>query len=195
MRQSSKRRRRESTLGNGPETGAASSKYFPDEIKRREAGLVRECRNLAFSGDDRKRAASQPQVGLAPSGGGIRSATISLGLLQALASIGVLKRFDYLSTVSGGGYIGGFLGGLFSPAEQRQTTKRPPVEVPRQFTVSRAEGAWLSGASTGGRGGGEASSRQSPAEGQIVNDAARAMFWRTTVGSATTLPPPLLQQP
>ncbi|MFO0725850.1 MAG: patatin-like phospholipase family protein [Myxococcota bacterium] len=48
-------------------------------------------------------------AGLAFSGGGIRSATFNLGVLQALAELGLLRRFDYLSTVSGGGYIGGWL--------------------------------------------------------------------------------------
>jgi hypothetical protein len=43
------------------------------------------------------------------SGGGIRSATFNLGLIQAMAEAGKLRRFDYLSTVSGGGYIGGWL--------------------------------------------------------------------------------------
>jgi hypothetical protein len=43
------------------------------------------------------------------SGGGIRSATFNLGVLQALARAGVLDQFDYLSTVSGGGYVGGWL--------------------------------------------------------------------------------------
>lgn len=43
------------------------------------------------------------------SGGGIRSATFGLGVLQALARIGVLGKLDYLSTVSGGGYVGGWL--------------------------------------------------------------------------------------
>jgi hypothetical protein len=43
------------------------------------------------------------------SGGGIRSATFGLGVLQALARVGVLGRLDYLSTVSGGGYVGGWL--------------------------------------------------------------------------------------
>jgi len=47
-------------------------------------------------------------VGLALSGGGVRSATFNLGLLQALAAAEKLKVFDYLSTVSGGGYIGGW---------------------------------------------------------------------------------------
>lgn len=43
------------------------------------------------------------------SGGGVRSATFALGMLQGLAHAGVLKSVDYLSTVSGGGYIGGWL--------------------------------------------------------------------------------------
>ncbi|MGD9160353.1 MAG: patatin-like phospholipase family protein [Desulfobacteraceae bacterium] len=46
-------------------------------------------------------------TGLAISGGGIRSAAFSLGVLQQLASKKLLGMFDYLSTVSGGGYTGG----------------------------------------------------------------------------------------
>jgi hypothetical protein len=55
----------------------------------------------------RARAASL--CGLALSGGGIRSATFNLGVLQGLARHRLLTRFDYLSTVSGGGYIGAWL--------------------------------------------------------------------------------------
>ena len=51
-------------------------------------------------------------VGLAFSGGGIRSATFNLGILQALAEKGLLHKFDYLSTVSGGGYIGSWFAAL-----------------------------------------------------------------------------------
>jgi hypothetical protein len=47
--------------------------------------------------------------GLAFSGGGIRSATFNLGVLQGLAQAGLLSKAKYLSTVSGGGYIGGWL--------------------------------------------------------------------------------------
>lgn len=47
-------------------------------------------------------------IGLALSGGGIRSATFALGLLQGLKDRGMLPIFDYLSTVSGGGYLGGW---------------------------------------------------------------------------------------
>ncbi|MBI5589473.1 MAG: patatin-like phospholipase family protein [Deltaproteobacteria bacterium] len=48
-------------------------------------------------------------MGLALSGGGIRSATFNLGILQALDRVGLLRCIDYLSTVSGGGYIGSSL--------------------------------------------------------------------------------------
>ncbi len=88
---------------------------------------------------ERRRAylhdkASQPDTiwGLALSGGGIRSATFCLGVLQALAlakfshsgdrakdvATPLLARFDYLSTVSGGGYIGSFFSALFRPRER-----------------------------------------------------------------------------
>lgn len=59
-------------------------------------------------------------AGLALSGGGIRSATFNLGVIQALARKGILSKFDYLSTVSGGGYIGGWLSALL----HRKTTKK-----------------------------------------------------------------------
>lgn len=52
---------------------------------------------------------SADRIDLALSGGGIRSATFSLGVLQALARYGWLGRIRTLSTVSGGGYIGAFL--------------------------------------------------------------------------------------
>ncbi len=51
----------------------------------------------------------EPLTALCFSGGGIRSATFALGVIQGLADQGVLNTFDYLSTVSGGGYIGGWL--------------------------------------------------------------------------------------
>src|SRR5205807_6502482 len=57
----------------------------------------------AVHGLEEKRAA------LCISGGGIRSATFGLGVLQGLARCGLLGKFHYLSTVSGGGYIGSWL--------------------------------------------------------------------------------------
>jgi hypothetical protein len=55
-----------------------------------------------------KKAAKRPTA-LCLSGGGIRSATFCLGVLQGLARNNLLDKFDYLSTVSGGGYIGSWL--------------------------------------------------------------------------------------
>jgi hypothetical protein len=48
-------------------------------------------------------------IGLAFSGGGIRSATFNLGILQGLQELDLLRHMDYLSTVSGGGFIGSWL--------------------------------------------------------------------------------------
>lgn len=51
-------------------------------------------------------AAEREQLaGLGLSGGGIRSATFCLGILQTLAAHGLIGKFDYISSVSGGGYI------------------------------------------------------------------------------------------
>ncbi len=54
------------------------------------------------------------RVGLALSGGGVRSATFSLGVVQALADKGLLRHVDFLSSVSGGCFTGSFLGRLFT---------------------------------------------------------------------------------
>lgn len=81
--------------------------------------------------------------GLALSGGGIRSATFCLGVLQAMARAqapgqpaaspeappaenSLLSRFDYLSTVSGGGYIGSFFSSLFLPGRLRDKAPLEP---------------------------------------------------------------------
>src|SRR5438034_798400 len=54
------------------------------------------------------------QAALCLSGGGIRSATFALGVLQGLAHHNLLNNFHYLSTVSGGGYIGSWLSSWIS---------------------------------------------------------------------------------
>lgn len=55
--------------------------------------------------------------GLALSGGGIRSATFAIGVLAALARRNLLPQFDYISSVSGGGYAAGFLTQLLAGAD------------------------------------------------------------------------------
>src|SRR3954464_15747887 len=54
-------------------------------------------------------AFAQENAALCLSGGGIRSAAFALGVVQALARMELLTRFQYLSTVSGGGYLGAWL--------------------------------------------------------------------------------------
>src|SRR5262249_39322278 len=77
-----------------------------------EASLPAPTRKPRPSGDPYKLEPDLPKpipcdaIGLALSGGGIRSAAFSLGALQALDTHRVVDRIDYLSTVSGGGYIG-----------------------------------------------------------------------------------------
>ncbi len=58
---------------------------------------------------DRIHAEQPERSALCLSGGGIRSAIFGLGVLQGLARYKLLRDFDYLSTVSGGGYVGGWL--------------------------------------------------------------------------------------
>jgi choline dehydrogenase-like flavoprotein len=83
---------------------------------------------------------SENVTGLGLSGGGIRSATLNLGILQALARHRWLRRIDFLSTASGGGYIGSFLGRFFDrlrPEFPRRKRGQPP---PAETAPDRVEG-------------------------------------------------------
>ncbi len=82
-------------------------------------------------------------AGLALSGGGIRSATFALGVLQGLAALRILSRFDYLSTVSGGGYIGGWLAAWIKregnplSVEEQLAPSRIPESMPDRRVIGR----------------------------------------------------------
>ena len=81
---------------------------FPNELERRDLtndDAAQRSYIAAIYSAIHKRERSA----LCLSGGGIRSATFNLGILQGLARHGLLDKFDYLSTVSGGGYIGSWL--------------------------------------------------------------------------------------
>jgi len=91
---------------------------------------ARRAHVLGEAASDNPSALKLPRVGLALSGGGVRSATFALGLMRGMAQSrsqqagatdpaqktltadGLLGRLDYLSTVSGGGYTGGMYGRL-----------------------------------------------------------------------------------
>ncbi len=106
-----------------PPPGACPSKEdelasFRELLRREIAGIfpspVTRAPDVPVLADN--RAADEPRVlfraadviGLALSGGGIRSATFNLGLLEGLHRLNLLPLFDYVSTVSGGGYVGSF---------------------------------------------------------------------------------------
>lgn len=86
--------------------------------------------------------------GVALSGGGIRSATFGLGVLQALARRGLLPGFHYQSTVSGGGYIGAFVQGLIHRHSIEDAVKALSSSVtdPAQGNVQRPAAAPAQGA-------------------------------------------------
>lgn len=76
------------------------------------------------------------------SGGGIRSAAFALGILQRIAALKVtskrqgdepgsaLKQFEYLSTVSGGGYIGSWLSAWLFQERRREKECRKRIIPP-----------------------------------------------------------------
>jgi hypothetical protein len=49
------------------------------------------------------------ELGISLSGGGMRSASFSIGALAGFNQTGLLQKADYISTVSGGGYAGYWL--------------------------------------------------------------------------------------
>ena len=88
---------RRTAAGNQPSTSAASLTHKPKSSSQEKIEeYQKEVKNLSVSA-------------LCLSGGGIRSAAFALGVLQGLADRGILSKFDYLSTVSGGGYVGSML--------------------------------------------------------------------------------------
>jgi hypothetical protein len=90
---------------------------YPDKEGKSPADLKRLYKLIGGWSAARRAAAAagKEEPGQAPlsalcmSGGGIRSATFNLGVLQALARARLLGDFDYLSSVSGGGYIASWL--------------------------------------------------------------------------------------
>lgn len=82
----------------------------------------------------RKRSLEEHTLGVAFSGGGIRSGTYAVGFLQGISRLGLLRRIDYLSTVSGGGYAGAWLAAWLK-------REGDPENVEKQLSVSRVKQA------------------------------------------------------
>lgn len=108
-------------------------------------------RRAVASGATREEGRPRNLAGIALSGGGIRSATFNLGLLQALTKARLLQQFDYLSTVSGGGYCGGWWSAWLSrpsrrpgkedffPADERIEPERHSMRHDRSLAAARAQ--------------------------------------------------------
>lgn len=114
---------------------------FPEIQSRDDARLAR-----VFA-----RAHKRKFAALCLSGGGIRSASFGLGILQGLSQMGLLGRFHYLSTVSGGGYIGGWLSAWMHRAgrdrvlrDLAEPTGRPFAPEPPAIAHIRANSRYLS---------------------------------------------------
>jgi hypothetical protein len=128
--------------GVGGDTGRLQVDTFHDLIALENDGIFHS--PARRPGDTPKvvenHAADEPRVlfraadviGLALSGGGIRSATFNLGLLQGLQRLGLLRLFDYVSTVSGGGYVGSFWSEWLARQQQATRDQHPekgPVDI------------------------------------------------------------------
>ncbi|HMN20379.1 MAG TPA: patatin-like phospholipase family protein [Ottowia sp.] len=92
-------------MTSGPRIRSAAEQLQRDE----RAALLRRRRRLGLGN---AAARALPTVGIALSGGGVRSATYALGLLRGLAEGRLLGRVDYLSSVSGGGFTAALFGRL-----------------------------------------------------------------------------------
>lgn len=167
------------------------TKRIVDELKRLAAGQGHETHRHNKDADLRSGKDEQPQwvrdrkafyrelgklksAALCLSGGGIRSATFGLGIIQALAQYSLagdpapkgevtpdavdveananeslLSRFHYLSTVSGGGYIGSWLSAWRHrndfPTVWRNLSSRPdgPDVEPPEISWLRAYSNYL----------------------------------------------------
>lgn len=77
---------------------------LPGAVTRAEAERIGARRKAAVRARLMTKVDGQDLHGLALSGGGIRAAFVARGFMENLAAKGRLARFDYVSSVSGGGY-------------------------------------------------------------------------------------------
>ena len=109
------------------------------EITADEAAAIRTRRGVAAD------APVENAIGLALSGGGIRSATFGLGVVQVLAAHDFLKEVDVLSTVSGGGYTGSFLTRRLGAGEPHSDVAGPHGPDPEPVRYIRQNAQFLVG--------------------------------------------------
>lgn len=135
---------------------AKGSEDLPEEVSARERDDIRARREDKCIAHNKLTGPVSPDrglVGLCLSGGGIRSASFNLGILQVLSELKLkdgkaefirfdkdgrcqcgeptlLDRMDYLSTVSGGGYVGSCLSANATKSEDGLNALRHVRGVP-----------------------------------------------------------------
>lgn len=136
--------------------GEAAGKRVKEKIPPRDStGNVDGDKQAAFY----RELNALNSAALCLSGGGIRSASFALGVIQALATHprppdaphdhvdsdgrSLLAKFHYLSTVSGGGYIGGWLSAWISRAKEFKPVWDNLVRRPGGPDVEPTNLAWL----------------------------------------------------
>jgi hypothetical protein len=117
-----------------------------DVLCREYNAIWDENRKFATEQAYRRAVKGKGQAALCLSGGGIRSSAFSLGVLQALAQKRLLSKFQYLSTVSGGGYIGAWLSRWINEQDHKALAvekalgdrpNAPPPEIPQISALRR----------------------------------------------------------
>ena len=132
--------------------GTPDAVRAPVLVQQRRRHLSRTLRNLYR---DFHAEPAFPRSALCLSGGGIRSAAFALGVIQFLAKAGLLHRFEYLSTVSGGGYIGSWLSawstraadaqgkGAYAKIRPQLACREMPEHEPQEIENLRANSNYL----------------------------------------------------
>lgn len=118
-----KKRRRKDSRRAKQQRGFTFKDVFAEELREieRRWGQVYpdgSRRRVVNPGENTEPTVEHGLVGIGYSGGGIRSATFNLGLTQALHHYGVFDHLDYMSTVSGGGYLGSSISTLMRSREK-----------------------------------------------------------------------------
>ena len=133
---------------------------YPDALMKREQTLLerrhRDGRDASHAPHAKETSCERhARVGVALSGGGIRSATFGFGVIQALAKLEessepgetegreklrTLEKIDVLSTVSGGGYTGSLISRLFARNEVKSADKVARAILPARESKD-AEGS------------------------------------------------------
>jgi len=123
------------------------SQFKIDDVIKIETKIIkkqRKVRGVKINNSD------DPKLGLALSGGGIRSASFAMGVVQSLQQFDLFKEIDYLSTVSGGGYLGSAITWFQSTGEplfEKNKTEAPIFSKKdcgaRSFPPKKNQGSFI----------------------------------------------------